>query len=167
MAAGGRAGGPAAGRRPPGLSTRHGLELRAATVSDAPGMAALLAAAGYPVPPASLAHNLDAIRQGPGTALLALEWGPPSGLVVVHWHRTLTATLPVAQVSLLLVGAAERHRGIGRLLVKAASQAARVAGCGTLVLAAPDGRDDLHAFCLATGFDVQGACFVRPLRKKP
>ena len=114
-----------------------------------------------------MAERLEAVRRGLGTALLAMEWGPPSGLVALHWHATLTARLPVAQISLLLVDAGARHRGIGRLLVKAASQAARVAGCGTLELMAPDGQADLHAFCRATGFTATGPCFVRPLRKKP
>ena len=149
------------------MGTRFGLELRSATPADAPGLSAMLAAAGHPVPAAVLSMRLEAIRQGLGTALLALEWGPPSGVVVLHWYRTLTSSLPVAQISLLLVGADERHRGIGRLLVKAASPAARVAGCATLELTAPGAQQDLHAFCAATGFTAQGRCFVRPLRKKP
>ncbi len=149
------------------MSTRTGLELRSAAATDAPALAALLTAAGHPVSPAAMAERLDAVRHGSGTALLALEWGPPSGLVALHWRPTLTATLPVAHVSLLLVDAPARHRGIGRLLVKAAAQAARVAGCGTLELASLDAQHDLHAFCQANGFTVQGPCFVRPLRKRP
>ena len=148
------------------MSARTGLELRAVTPADAPAVAALLTAAGHPVSPASMMGRLEAVRQGPGTALLAVEWGPPSGLVALHWFPALTAGLPVAQISLLLVDAESRHRGIGRLLVKAASQAARVAGCGTLELTAPAGRADLHAFCQATGFTSRGPWFVRPLRRK-
>ena len=148
------------------MNSRHGLEIRSATPADAPGVAALLGGAGHAAQPAEIAGRIEAVRQGPGTALLALEWGPPSGLVVLHWYRTLAASLPVAQISTLLVGPAERHRGIGRLLVKAAAQAARVAGCSTLELAAPGGQTDLHAFCRATGFVESGPCFVRPLRKK-
>ena len=105
------------------------------------------------------------IRQAPGTALLAAEWGPPSGLVVLHWYPTIDADQPTAQIVTLLVGPTERRRGIGRLLVKAASQAARVAGCGVLqLLVAPD-QSDLQQFCQATGFAEAGTSFVRPLRK--
>jgi aminoglycoside 6'-N-acetyltransferase I len=148
------------------LKTRQGLEIRAATGADAPGLCELLRGAGQTISPVSLATRLDAIRQEPSAALIAAAWGPPSGLVLLHWYRTLDADQPVAQITTLLVGLDERRRGIGRLLVKAAAQAARVAGCGTLELLAAREDQSLHQFCLATGFIGVGHCFVRPLRKK-
>ncbi|HEV7438493.1 MAG TPA: GNAT family N-acetyltransferase [Methylobacterium sp.] len=148
------------------MGSRYGLEIRTAMGADAPGLAALMAAAGHPVPAHALADRLDALRYGQGTALLALEWGPPSGLVVVHWYRTLGAEQPTAQITTLLVGPDERRRGIGRLLLKAASQAARVAGCDVLELAVAGEEPTLSAFCLATGFAETGSRFVRALRKK-
>ena len=141
------------------------MEIRAATAADAPGLCALLAEAGHPVAPRTLAQRLDAVRQQPGAALLALEWGPPSGLVVLHWHAVLDADQPVAQVTALLVGTEQRRRGIGRLLVKAAAQAARSAGCGALELTA-SAQPGLEAFCRATGFAEAGQRFVRGLRKR-
>ncbi len=148
------------------MKTRYGLEIRAATGAEAPGLSEMLSAAGHPIAPRPLAERLDAIRQGPGTALIAVEWGPPSGLVILHWYRTLEADQPRAQITTLLVGPEERRRGIGRLLVKAAAQAARVAGCGTLELLTRPQDHESHAFCRATGFIEAGPCFVRPLRKK-
>jgi len=147
------------------LKTRRGLEIRAATSADAPGLCELLTASGHAASPRALADRLDAIRQAPGTALLAAEWGPPSGLVVLHWYPTIDADQPTAQITTLLVGPSERRRGIGRLLVKAASQAARVAGCGALELLASSKQRDMQQFCRATGFTEAGTCFVRPLRK--
>ncbi len=147
------------------MTTRYGLEIRAATAAEAPGLSELLTASGHPIPARILAERIEALRDGPGTALVALEWGPPSGLVVLHWYRTLYAAQPTAQITTLLVGAHERRRGIGRLLVKAAAQAARVAGCGTLELSAATGRADLHDFCRATGFTEAGPRFTRALRK--
>ncbi|WP_431270981.1 GNAT family N-acetyltransferase [Dankookia sp. P2] len=146
------------------MTSRHGLEICAATAAEAPGLAVLLDASGQPIDARELVARLEAIRQGPGTALVALEWGPPSGLVALHWYRRLEEARPVAQVTTLLVGTEDRRRGIGRLLVKAAAQAARNAGCGLLELAA--GEDpSLAAFCLATGFTAAGPRFLRPLRK--
>lgn len=147
------------------MSSRYGLEIRAATAPDAPGLAQLLAEAGRPLPAGALAEHIEALRAADGTALLALEWGPPSGLVVLHWYRTLEAARPVAQITTLLVGVEQRRRGIGRMLLKAASQAARTADCGALELLAPPDRPDLHAFCRATGFAETGPSFVRALRK--
>jgi len=147
--------------------SRYGLEIRAANAGDAAGMAEVLRAAGHAVAPPVLAERLAALREGAGTVLIAQEWGPPSGFVVLHWYRSLEADLPVAQVTSLLVGAAERRRGIGRLLVKAASQAARQAGCGALEMLVPPGEPSLHAFCQATGFTEAGSRFTRALRKRP
>jgi GNAT superfamily N-acetyltransferase len=148
------------------LKTRYGLEIRAAASADAPGLCELLGAAGHVISPLALAERLDAIRQEPGAALLAGGWGPPSGIVVLHWYRTLDANQPTAQITSLLVAPDERRRGIGRLLIKAAAQAARVAGCGTLELMAAPEEQTLHQFCRATGFGELGPVFVRPLRKK-
>lgn len=148
------------------LKSRFGLEIRAATGAEAPGLAELLTASGHAIAPRALAERLDALRQGPGAALIAVEWGPPSGLIVLHWYRTLDSAQPIAQITTLLVGSDERRRGIGRLLVKAAAQTARVAGCGALELRAPPGEETIRQFCLATGFAEAGACFARALRKK-
>lgn len=148
------------------MASRYGLEIRAATGTDAAGISVLLRAAGYPTAPEVLAERLDALRQGSGAALVAAEWGPPSGLILLHWYRTLEADLPVAQVTTLLVGPEERRRGIGRLLLKAGAQAARSAGCGALQLLIDPEQATLHAFADATGFLGAGTVLVRPLRKK-
>jgi aminoglycoside 6'-N-acetyltransferase I len=148
------------------LKTRYGLEIRAATGAEAIGISELLHGAGYAIEPRILAERLEAIRQAPGAALMAVEWGPPSGLIVLHWYRTLDADQLTARITTLLVGPNERRRGIGRLLVKAAAQAARVAGCGALELSTAPEHHELHQFCRATGFTEAGPCFARPLRKK-
>jgi aminoglycoside 6'-N-acetyltransferase I len=148
------------------VKSRHGLEIRAATAAEAPGLAMLLGAPGPAVDARELATRLEALRQGPGTALVALEWGPPSGLVVLHWFRTLDAARPTAQITTLLVGVDDRRRGVGRLLVKAAAQAARSAGCGALELAAPAEAPGLLDFCRALGFTKAGPRLVRSLRKQ-
>lgn len=148
------------------VKTRYGLEIRAATPADAPAVGELLGMAGHAVSPIALARRLEAIRQGSGTALVAMEWGPPSGIVVLHWFRGLDADQPAARITTLLVAPAERRRGIGRLLLKSAAQAARVAGCDALELAAGPDDPTLPGFCLATGFTEADRCFIRPLRKK-
>ncbi len=85
---------------------------------------------------------------------------------MLHWYRTLDADRSTALITALLVSPEARRRGIGRLLIKAAAQAARVAGCGTLRLLASPEVPSLRAFCLAAGFVDSDACFVRPLRKR-
>jgi aminoglycoside 6'-N-acetyltransferase I len=152
------------GKDPP-LTSRHGLEIRAATVVDAPGLATLLAEAGQIADGRELAERLMALRTAAGAVLVAVRWGPPSGLLVMHWYFTLHAARPTAQITTLLVSAEERRLGIGRLLVKAAAQAARTAGCGSIELTAAFAAMGLHEFCRATGFVGAGPRFARSLRK--
>jgi aminoglycoside 6'-N-acetyltransferase I len=148
------------------LKSRHGIEVRGATVADAAGLADLLRVVGRQVSPRALADRLEAMRDQSGTILLASGWGPPIGLVVLHWYRRLDEDQPVACVTALLVDPDSRRRGIGRLLIKAAAQAARVAGCGGLEVTVGSDMPELLGFCHATGFVADGTCFARPLRKR-
>lgn len=148
------------------MTSRYGLEIRAVTAADAPGLATLLAEAGHPTDARALAERLVVLRQASGTALIALRWGPPSGLLVMHSYQTLEAARPVAQITTLLVSVDDRRNGIGRLLVKAAAQVARASGCGSLELLASPDAISLQEFCQATGFTPAGPRFVRSLRKQ-
>jgi aminoglycoside 6'-N-acetyltransferase I len=148
------------------LGSRYGLQIRTAAPADAPGIAELMTAAGVVISASALTARLEALRQEQGTALLALEWGPPSGLIVLNWFRTLASDHLVAHVSTLLVGPEERRRGIGRMLLKAGAQAARSAGCGELQLLVSPDEPGLQEFGLANGFDAKGSVLTRGLRKK-
>lgn len=148
------------------MSSRYGLSIRAANAGDIDGLVELLRSSGETIPRDRMVSRLAAIQDQPGALLIADEWGPPSGLIVVHWHAVLTADLKAGWVSALLVDPDRRRNGVARLLLKAASQAARSAGCGELLVRAPAGSVELRAFCLATGFVESGEAFNRPLRKR-
>ena len=148
------------------VSSRYGLSIRTAGIGDVDGLAELLGTAGIDVAKDRLASRLGAIQDQSGALFIAEEWGPPSGLIVVHWHAVLTADLKVAWISTLLVDPARRRNGVARLLLKAASQAARSAGCGELLLNSAVQSGDLRAFGLATGFVEAGEVLTRPLRKR-
>jgi GNAT superfamily N-acetyltransferase len=142
----------------------HGLQIRAATGTEAPELAVLLGGAGIAVEPRALAERLGALREAPGAVLVAWEWGPPSGVIALHWYAALQVARPVARVTLLLVDPEARRRGVGRVLLKAAAQAARRAGCGDIELLADE--PSLAAFCQATGFTEEAGRWVRSLRKQ-
>ncbi len=149
------------------MKSRYGLEIRAAGPADAEGVAALLKQAGHGVTPVEISARLEAMRALPGAVLIAVEWGPPSGLVALHWFGALTEPRPVAMITALFVGPDDRRRGVGRLLLKAAAQAARVAGCDRLALAAGPLDDGLQPFCISNGLVVSGSTYTRNLRKAP
>lgn len=148
------------------MGTRYGLEIRAAVSGDASGLAAMMTEAALAIGPVEFAGRLEALQRAGGTALVAVEWGPPSGLVVLSHHRTLEASQPVGLITTLLVAQDSRRRGIGRVLLKAAARTARQAGCEQLLLNAEPGQVDLRAFCAATGFAEAGSVLTRPLLRR-
>ena len=142
---------------------RAGVDLRGALPADATEIAALLSHPGAPVTPRQAAHRLEALANDPASAILvATNWsGAVIGLVALSWSASPLSDRPVARLTALTVAEEERGAGIGRLLVKAASQAARQAGCDTLEASAPDPR-----FLAAIGFVREGDALARPLRKR-
>ncbi|MGU3543644.1 N-acetyltransferase family protein [Methylobacterium sp. A52T] len=148
------------------MGNRYGLEIRAAAGPDAAGLAALLSEVGVAVGAADLAARLEALQRDGGIALVAVERGPPSGLIAVAPVRTLDAPRSFGLITGLAVAAESRRRGIGRVLLKAAGRAARQAGCDRLLLAAGPDQAALRAFCAAAGFADDGTMLARPLLKR-
>jgi aminoglycoside 6'-N-acetyltransferase I len=144
--------------------SRYGLEIRAAAAADAALLSQTLEQAGVVLAPSALAERIEAVRQA-GGVLLAWEWGPPSGVIAFSRQPSLLRAGLAAQVTTLFVAPDARRRGIARLLLKAASQAARQAGCDTLLMGVA-GDPSLEAFCIATGFSPACALLERPLRKR-
>ena len=142
---------------------RYGVELRAAQPADGAEIARLLAQAGLPLTEREAAARLDAMRAG--AVLVATGYAGLAGLIAVSWTVELAAG-PVARISALVVDADERRHGIGRMLLKAASQVARSAGCDVVEVALAPGQDAADAFCRATGFAVQGVTMRRALRRR-
>ncbi len=130
------------------------------------GLAELMSGIGQCVPPRVLAERIETIRHSDGAVLVAMEWGPPSGVVALSWRVDLQAEAAEAQITTLLVREDARRRGVGRLLLKAAARTARTAGCSALQLLAPPDHPDLEGFCLATGFARTTIGFGRGLRKR-
>ena len=100
------------------MPNRYGLTIRAAEAGDVEGLGALLRACGFAAPRERLSSALSAIRQQSGVMLLADDWGPPAGLVAVHWAATLSRDLKSACLSELFVDPDRRRAGVARLLLR-------------------------------------------------
>jgi GNAT superfamily N-acetyltransferase len=150
------------------FGSRSGVEVRTALPADTLEIAGLLRQLGLCVEQRQVAERVERLLGDPfGTVLVATAWnGAVSALIALHWNSVLQADRPVAQITALVVDEAERRNGIGRLLIKAASQAARTAGCDQLTIATEQEGDDLASFCGALGFTAANRGFVRSLRKR-
>ena len=143
---------------------RYGVETRSAQAGDAAELARLLAVAGSAQ---DVAERLERIRAHDQAAcFVATAYSGLSGLVCLAWVPVLHDPRSVARITALVVDAEERRRGIGRLLLKAAAQAARAAGCDVIELTALPEQVALEAFCRDTGFAPRGQVFSRVLRKR-
>ena len=148
------------------MNSRYGLQIRTPDASDTAGLAELYFSAGVQMAATALAARLETMARFPGALFIAQEWGPPSGCVAIHWYPSLQADRLTARLTDILVAPEARRRGLGRLLLKAASRAARLAGCDTLECFPAPGGPEAWAFLLAAGFVQNDGQFLRPLRKK-
>ncbi len=145
---------------------RYGVEIRAALPADAADVALLLGQIGAPMDARTAALRLEALARTPDSpVLVAAGYGPLAGLVALHWGGVLQHARPVARMTALVVDESQCGAGIGRLLVKAGAQAARIAGCDWLEASA--GPAQALGFLRAIGFGGDTAQLTRSLRKKP
>ena len=103
---------------------------------------------------------------GDSAVLVATGFAPAIGVVALHWSRGLTSNAGLARIDVLAVNEEDRRRGVGRMLLKSASQLARMAGCDILEVAAGQCRGDSNSFLEATGFAGCGQLVCRPLRRR-
>lgn len=140
----------------------QGVDVRSAAPSDAADIASLLGEVGQVVTARTIVTRLERMSRD-SAILVATGFAPVIGVVALHWSRGVTSDAARAWVDVLAVGGQDRGRGIGRLLLKSASQLARTAGCDTLEIVAEDGG---VGFLVATGFARSGQVLCRPLRRR-
>lgn len=131
------------------------MAIRSAVPADAPVVAGLLRQLGYDRGAADVAESLGALGQaGSDRVLVAVAGGTVLGVIALHWMRMLHRRAPVARITTLVVDEQARGRGIGRLLVEAGSEAARLAGCDMVELTTLLRREGAQAFYRSLGFEA-------------
>lgn len=142
------------------------IAVRRAARDDAPAIAPLLGAFGYPAEPAAVAARLDGLLGSGRDAVLVAEDGAGGavlGVLALHWGAMLHLPAPVARIGSLVVAEAARGRGVGALLVREAAALARAEGCAELELTTGMRRHAAHAFYAAQGFEWTALRFGRAL----
>ena len=107
---------------------------------------------------------LAASRTDP--VLVATEGSRAVGLIAMHCATMLHHTEPVARITALVVRDGVRGKGVGRILVSAAADVARQAGCGILELTTATHRTEAQAFYRALGFTASSLRFHRAVNGK-
>lgn len=134
--------------------------LRDARPEDAEALAALLTELGHPTEAAEIPKRLPHVLAEGGAVKLAVgDDDEPLGLLVLSKHWGLHSSGPVAYIAALVVTAAARRRGVGKVFVDYARVWATSHGCSRLTVTSAEHRADAHAFYPAMGMPYTGRRF--------
>jgi GNAT superfamily N-acetyltransferase len=139
------------------------LTIRDARPEDAAAIAALLGQLGYPAEGAAVESRLQRLRIVGDRVVVAELDGTVAGLAHLQVGPTIEYERPAAKLAALVVDESHRGEGIGRALVAAVEDEARLRGCELLYLTTSERRDDAHAFYEHLGLEYTGRRYVRVL----
>ena len=146
-----------------------GGSVREARPSDAPAIARLLAELGHPAPEDEVRERVATIaRERPGHAVLVAEDASgvialASGFVAPFLHRPgLTG-----RITVMVVAAAARGRGLGARLLTAIEEALAARGATSFELTSNVRRADAHRFYEKRGYTRQGFRFEKKNERDP
>lgn len=138
------------------------LVIRDAVPADAPVLAKLIVELGYDVTEAEVLSRLEALREA-GRAPLVAKRGGLVGCLTWHITPVLHRPRPVGRVTMMVVAEAERGKGIGARLLKAAEERLRCAGCGIVEVTSNMKRTRAHVFYDRDGYERTSYRFAKPL----
>src|SRR5262249_20283937 len=157
-------GQPRDGKRGVGRATRTRTAcVRRATGGDVGRIALLLGELGYPAPAEAVARRLERLLASPAAAFVAGEGGEVLAFCPAHLFDGIQEDRPLVRLSVLVVSARARRRGLGRALMDEAERWALAAGAGRVVIASGLARADAHAFYEALGYVHNARRYVKRL----
>jgi ribosomal protein S18 acetylase RimI-like enzyme len=139
------------------------LRIRAADSVDGEAVAALLAELGFPAEPDSVADRIQRLARLGQPPLLAKRGEEVAGCLTWHVTEVLHRPRPVGRITMLVVAASARRRGIGAALVKAAEAKLAQRGCGLVEVTSNEKLRSAHAFYKSLGYERTSYRFARPL----
>ena len=127
------------------------IAIRNAASGDAEAVTCLISELGFELSVELMRRNLDALT-GRGLVPLLADHGQVIGCVTYNIMHVLHRPAPVGRISMLIVSADMRGRGIGRSLANAAVEKLREGGCRLCEVTSNLGLPDAHAFYERIGF---------------
>ena len=130
------------------------MNIRPATLEDAPAIASLAGELGYPTEAAEMRSRLGALLQSEDSAVFV----GVAGVAVIGWANVAAVRLvesePYAELRGLVVAAALRSRGAGGRLLLAAEEWARARGLARIRVRSNVTRERTHAFYERHGYTI-------------
>ena len=137
--------------------------IREAKADDTSAIVALLQFLGLPVTEARVLENLQRLSGLGEIPLVAENNDQVLGLIGVHLMVTVHRDTPVGRIPVLVVRQDLHGRGIGRMLVEAAEERLRQAGCALIEVTSNNSRVDAHRFYERLGYEITSSRFMKRL----
>lgn len=136
--------------------------VRPVALGDQQRITDLLAAMDYPDTSGFISQRLQQQIEHPDALTLVAEQAQQViGLISVHYMAQLAVAGEVFFINYLSVDPAQRGRGVGRLLLQQAEQAAQARGCYSIELSSNLRRTRAHQFYLQLGYTETSRYFVK------
>ncbi|MEO8000848.1 MAG: GNAT family N-acetyltransferase [Arenimonas sp.] len=149
---------------PGSASSKAQVYIRPAVLEDAPGIATLLVALGYPCSAEEALLRLMQLRDEPEQQLwIAQEHGEAIAMIAIDIRYYLPLGANTCRITALVVLEAFQGRGIGKRLLREAEQKARQAGATRIELTTAMHREQAHLFYKACGYENASLRFVKRL----
>jgi ribosomal protein S18 acetylase RimI-like enzyme len=136
------------------------MEIRPASILDAPALSILLQELGFPSSPQEIGERLSVLND---VAFVAVEHGKVIGLITTNIMPVLHRSTSVGRISALIVSEQERGKGIGRALVTKAEQMLKVRGCNLIEVTSNFRLEAAHSFYKSMGYEATSIRFKREL----
>jgi ribosomal protein S18 acetylase RimI-like enzyme len=139
------------------------LRIRPADAVDGEAIAPLLAELGYEATADALADRIGRQSRMGEPVLVAKLGDRLVGCLTWHVVPVIHRPHPVGRITLLVVAAEARRKGIGRALIEAAESKLRQRECGLIEVTSNIKLRAAHAFYRRLGFERTSYRFARPL----
>jgi ribosomal protein S18 acetylase RimI-like enzyme len=138
-------------------------KLRAAKPSDARVLVELIDSLGHEIDEKAVRKNIAKLAKAGEAPLVATIGKQVVGLCGVHRMVTVHRPAPVGRINVLVVAKEAQDLGIGRMLVEAAEQLLKKAGCKLVEVTSNDRRSAAHAFYRHLGYERTSIRFFKKL----
>lgn len=129
------------------------IEIRNATVADAPAVSVLPASLDYPGTETLIDRRIAELAAHPDEELLvAVDGGNMVGVISLHFIVQLALAGDFCRISYFCVSESARGAGVGALLEARATAIARSRGCDRIEVHCHARRADAHRFYYRQGY---------------
>ena len=143
--------------------------IRDPRAGDAADIASLLRELGYSASPEEVPARLESLDLDGTTSVMWIAEldGRAVGMATARRFGSVHQSLPVVQLTVLVVARAARGNGIGKRLVREAEEWAKQQGAGRITLTSALHREEAHEFYKRIGYEHTGVRLAKTFSGTP